>query len=492
MSLQRGAARGTAWNLITVLGERSFGFGVLVILLRHVSVRDVGTVALASAISELARMVTAGGAGEQVVAAPGDRVVEAGAFWAQLLLAALVTCLLFAAAAPIAAYYRAPALGWVTRALSLNILLGAFLIVPAARLSQAFRFRALSLMSVGSTMLGGAVALALVFRGYGLAALVVQRMVGIAFYALASSIAAGWRPPAPPRWTALAAALRFNLPMMGAAFVDYLAHTGYVVLVGMRVPVVAVGEFRIAQRLAEVLQELAILPASKVFLPIFVAVREEPARRFAVALALMDSLAILSLGAAAVSGAVAGPLVTLMFGARWASAAPVFAALSLIVPASTIYAFVKPMLTALRRPGLVSAFAAMNAGTIVLAAWIAAPFGLVPLGWALSARGLVVALLMLPALSIGIGKPAWPLLRLMVAPVAALIAARLGTAALMAELPLAFGFAPGLRLQLVIGGGAAGVMFVAVMLALAPRRMTGMARRLAASFRRAPAVPVAG
>ncbi|CAG4913609.1 unnamed protein product [Acidocella sp. C78] len=167
VSLQRGAARGTAWNLLTVLGERSFGFAVLVILLRHVSAQDVGTVALASAISELARMVTAGGAGEQVVAAPGDRVVEAGAFWAQLILAVLVTILLFAAAAPIAAYYRAPALGWVTRALSLNILLGAFLIVPAARLSQAFRFRALSLMSVGSTVLGGAVALALVFRGYG-------------------------------------------------------------------------------------------------------------------------------------------------------------------------------------------------------------------------------------------------------------------------------------------------------------------------------------
>ncbi|CAG4913619.1 unnamed protein product, partial [Acidocella sp. C78] len=211
-----------------------------------------------------------------------------------------------------------------------------------------------------------------------------------------------------------------------------------------------------------------------------------------VALALMDILAILSLGAASVSGAVAGPLVVLMFGARWASAAPVFAALSLIVPASTIYAFVKPMLTALRRPGLVSAFAAMNAGTIAFAAWFAAPFGLVPLGWALSARGLVVALLMLPALSIGIGQPAWPLLRLMGAPVAALIGARLGTAALMAALAREFGLAFGLRLQLLIGGGAAGVIFLAVMLALAPRRMTGMARRLAAAFRRAPAVPVAG
>lgn len=488
MSLQRGAARSTAWNLLTVLGERSFGFAILVVLLRHVSVQDVGIVALASAISELARMVTAGGAGEQVVASPGDRTVEAGAFWAQMLLALVVTGLLFAIAGPIARYYQASALDWVMRALSLNILLGAFLIVPAARLAQAFRFRALSLMSLGSTMLGGAVALELVFHGYGLAALVVQRMVGIGFYSVAASIAARWHPPRPPRWDALAAALRFNLPMMGAAFVDYLAHTGYVVLVGMRVPVFAVGQFRIAQRLAEVLQELAILPASKVFLPVFVAVRDDQERRYAVASALMDTLAILSLAAAAVSGAVAHPLVVLMFGARWASAAPVFAALSLIVPASTIYAFVKPMLTALRRPGLVSIFAALNAGTIGLAAWFAAPYGLVPLAWALSARGLVVALLLLPALSIGIGQSGWPLLRLMGAPITALVAARLATAAFLHAV------APGIGLlsQLVLGASVAGAVFLLVLMALAPWRLIGMARRLASAFRRSPVLTIAG
>lgn len=482
MSLRRGVARGTAWNLVTVLGERSFGFAVLVILLRHVSAQDVGVVAIASAISELARMVTAGGAGEQVIAAPGDRVVEAGAFWAQLLLALGATALLFLLAPLIADDYHAAALGWVTRALAFNILIGAFLIVPAARLSQKFGFRNLGMMSLGSTCLGGGVALILVFQGFGLAALVTQRIVGVTFYALAASIVSRWRPPPPPRPAVLVTALRFSLPMMGAAFVDYVAYTGYVVLVGMRVPVVAVGQFRIAQRLAEVLQELSIMPASKVFLPVFVAVRDDPERRFAVACTLMDTLAILSLAAAAVSGSVATPLVTLMFGARWASAAPVFAALSLIVPTTAVYAFVKPMLTALRRPGLVSIFATMNAAAVVLAAWFASPFGIVPLSWALAARGLLVALMLLPALSIGIGRSAWPMLRLMIAPVVALVAARIVAAAALG----AVGSGMGMPAQLIFGTAVSGSVFFLVLLMLARSRLFGLVNRLAGAFGRTP------
>lgn len=489
MSLGRGAAHGAAWNLATAIGERSVGFIVLAIVIRHVTIRDVGVVAIASAISEIGRMVTTGGAGEQVVASPGDRAVEAGAFWAQFLLALVAAGSLFAVAPRLAGLYGAPALIWVTRALCVNIVIGAFLIVPSARLAQRFGFRALSLMSLGATSLGGAAALALVFTGHGIAALIAQRIVGIAFYAAAASITARWHPPAFPPLGVIGRALRFNIPMMGAAFVDYIAATGYVVLIGIRMPVVAVGQFRIAQRLAEVLQELAIFPASKVFLPVFVAVRHSPERRFAVAHALMDVLAILSLGAAAVAGAAARPIVVLMFGARWVHAAPVFAAMSLIVPAAAIYAFVNPMLTALRRPGLVSAFAAINAVTIALAAWFAAPFGLVALAWTLAARGVLTAVLLLPALSIGIGRSASPLLRLFAAPFAALVAARLAAAGALAAIGAASpANTQAMAGQFAIGAGVAGLVFTAVMLAAAPRRTAALAQRLLMMFRRVPAV----
>ena len=89
MSLARGAARGVAWNFATVLAERSFGFLILGLLLRVIPASVVGLIAIASAISDLARIVANSGAAEQVQASPGDRQVEAGAFWSQLLASLL-------------------------------------------------------------------------------------------------------------------------------------------------------------------------------------------------------------------------------------------------------------------------------------------------------------------------------------------------------------------------------------------------------------------
>ena len=136
MGLARGAVHGAAWNFATVLAERSFGFLVLGLLLRAVPARVVGLIAIASAISELARMISLSGAGEQVQACPGDRAVEAGAFWSQCLTALGAMALLWLAAPKLAGLYAQPALIPVLRVMALNIFLTAFLIVPSARLHE--------------------------------------------------------------------------------------------------------------------------------------------------------------------------------------------------------------------------------------------------------------------------------------------------------------------------------------------------------------------
>ncbi len=473
MDLARGAARGAAWNFATVVLERSFGFLILGLLLRTIPASVVGLIAIGSAISDLARMVANSGAGEQVQAYAGNRDVEAGAFWSQTIASSAFMVVLFVAAPWLASLYAEPRLVIILRMLALNILLTSFLIVPSARLAVAFRFRALGLISLGSTISGGLVALPFAFSGHGVAALVYQRMVGIFFYAVVASIIAKWLPPRPPSWSTLKTSFRFSLPLMQAAFVDYISITGYVMLVGLRMPVAMLGRFRIAQRLAEVLQEIAFLPANKVLMPVFVAVRENPQRRFEATRQMLDLLSMVIFFAAAVCGAAAKPLVLLMFGSHWAAAAPVFAILTLMAPVTALYGVINPLLTAAGRTQLVSLFAWANAGLIMAAAWFAAPYGLTVLAWALVGRGALALALVLLALRLGLGRSVLPLLRLLALPCAALVAARLAAAFALAQ-------APGLPVsaQLAAALSISGLVFAAVVLALAPRRVATMTTRL--------------
>ena len=345
--------------------------------------------------------------------------------------------------------------------------------MPAARLANEFRFRALGLLAFGSTVSGGLAALPLALAGQGIDALIAQRLVGGAFFAVLVCWVTRWVPPLPPRLAVLRNAFSFSLPLMQAALVDYFSITGYVMLIGLRMPAAAVGQFRIAQRLIEVLQEIAFAPARKVFLPVFVAVRMDPDRRFEMTRTMLDALSVFIFFAAAVAGAAAKPIVLLMFGPRWLAAVPVFSIITLMAPVTAFYGVINPLLTAADRPKLVSQFALGNVAIILVAIWFAAPFGLTPLAWALAARGLLSILLFIPALKIGLERPVMPLLRLLLLPFAALLAARTLAFLCLASLP-------GIDLlgQLCIGAGVATLAFTAVLLLAAPRRMVTMATQL--------------
>jgi O-antigen/teichoic acid export membrane protein len=476
-TLARAAARGAAWNFITVLVERGFGFLVLGVMLRHIPVASVGVVAIGSAISDLVRMLVQGGAGEQVQAAPDNGEVAAGAFWSQFLVSLVFIAALLAAAPAAGRLYHAGVLAPVLDILALNVFVASFAVVPASRLGGEFRFRALGLMALGSTVAGGLAALPLALAGHGIAALLLQRSVGVLAYSAAAMAVARWLPPACPRWAVLAASFRFSWPLMQAALVDYVSLTAYVMVVGLRVSAAEVGLFRIAQRLAEVLQDIAYLPARKVLLPVFVAVRETPTRHRAAVEGMLDMLVVLICWASAVCGAAAEPLVALMFGPRWAAAAPVFAVLTLTVPLTAMYGVINPLLTASGRTGLVGLFAWGNMALVLAACWFAAPCGLGALAWALAGRGVLSLALLAPALRIGIGKNAMPLLRLLVLPYSAMLAARLASAWLSGALPVA-----GEAARLGLAAGSAAAVFALVLAAISPRRVARMGRRLRAAL----------
>ncbi len=476
-SLARGAARGATWNLVTVVAERAFGFVILGIMLRYVPAASVGIVAIGSAISDVARLIAVGGSIEQVQAYPGDKQVEAGAFWSQFLACLVFMAGLLAAAPWLGRAYGAPILTFIVQMMALNVLMTSFLVVPAARLMQDFRFPALGLMSVGSTVAGGLAALPFAFAGHGIDALIYQRMVGVGFYALVSCAVTRWVPPRLPGWAVLRRSFRFSLPLMQAAMVDYISMTGYVMLVGLRMPLAAVGQFRIAQRLIEVLQEIAFLPARKVFMPVFVAVREDAARRFEITVQMLDVLSMAMFFLAAVAGSAASPLVILMFGAKWAAAGPVFAVLTLMAPVTALYGLINPLLTAVGRTQLVSVFSIANALLIVAAVWFAAPYGLEALAWALAGRGLLSVLLFVPALKIGLDRPVMPLLRLLILPGAALMTARGAAMLALWQLPNLV-----LYQRFFTGGGVAAAVFLLVVALAAPGRLRAMAGRVRAAL----------
>lgn len=163
---------------------------------------------------------------------------------------------------------------------------------------------------------------------------------------------------------------------------------------------------------------------SRIFLPLFVSIREEPSRRYDVAMKIMQLMALAVVGCFAIAGAAAGPVIESVFGAHLRPAAPVFAILSLLGPYIVVAAFVRPLLVSCGFSGWLFLIATVNASSTALVAYFSVPFGLTMLSAALVARGYLMILFMAPFIRRALGRSPLPLLGCLVVPIAAGIAAR--------------------------------------------------------------------
>ena len=426
MSVERRAAAGAFWSFGATSAERAVGFAIFAIILHFVPVGDVGLVAIGSMLVELANTIAVAGVAERVIASKErDPRIEAGSFWAHFVTAGSLAALLWSLSHVAAHIYNEPRLVWVMRSLSAIILMNVLVVVPLATLTRDFRYRTVGLMSLASTIVGALAALPLALGGSGVLALVVQRLAGVGFFVLAVTLVTRWIPRVRVAPGDIVSALRFSLPLIGANLVDYLSRTGFALVAGLRLDVVSLGYLRVAQRLVEVLQEVVVTSISRIFLPLFVSIRDEPGRRYDVMLRIMNVMALLVVGCFAVAGAAARPLIDSMFGLHLQPAAPVFAVLSWLGPSIVVSAFVRPLLISCGRSEQMLLISSVNAVTTGIVAYLAVPFGLTVLGEALVARSLLAILFMAPFIRSALQHPVTPLLTTLILPTAAGITAYL-------------------------------------------------------------------
>lgn len=474
MSLERRAAAGAAWSFVATSSERLIGFAVFALILHFVPVADVGLVAIGTMLVDLANVIAVAGVAERVVGdRRRDRSVEMSSFWAHVLIAAGLSLLLLLLAPLAGRVYHEVRLVWVMRALSVIVMLNTLVVVPIATLTRDLRYREVGIMSVSATLVGALSAIPWAMLGYGAIALVVQRIAGVVFFVVALLFVTRWRPTIRTTRAETVDALRFCVPLIGSSMVDYLSRTGFTLVAGLRMSVVSLGYFRVAQRLSEVLQEVVMTSIGRIFLPLFVSIGDDPARRYQVACRIVSMMSIMVIGAFAISGAISTPLIVTMFGARLHPAAPVYAILSFLAPYIVISAFLRPLLISIGRNRELMYISLINAVTTGAVGFLVVPYGLTAMSAALVVRGFLALGVMAPFIRLAVTGPIAPLFGYLATPLLAGAASRVATWNIE-RLPM-LQHLPTLTL-LILDGAAAALVYVLVLLVLSRSRSLDVVR----------------
>lgn len=391
MSVQRQFGKAVAWMAFGLWVEQAFNFLVFVVLARLLGAEAFGLLAMAAVFIVLSEFLVRQTISEYLIVSDNLRPAHINAaFWILALFSLVLAGALALVAGPISRAYGAPEVAPVIQALCATIPMVALSSPSVALLRRDLQFRVLSLRAIAGVVAGGVVGLVLAFSGFGVWALVAQRLVMIAVNAVMAWFAVSWRPSLATDLDAArdVARLGFSVVVLRGA---EIARTQLpIAMVGGAMGPVAAGYYSIAWRIIELSTFLMASPVLQAAQPAFAQMVRlgEDAGQFL--LKIVRIIGFLAFPAYIGLGLLALPFLSVLFGAKWVDAAPVLSAMAALGVYLSIEAQHQAFCLAQGRALRISLMTWAEAAAIVLALWLTLPLGLV---WATASVPAVLVLL---------------------------------------------------------------------------------------------------
>ena len=325
-SLKRRSIEGAAVMTASQVVRIVIQLGSQILLARLLFAADFGLLAMVMPVVSFIQIFADIGFAQGIVQrADLTRERVSALFWLNLALSLLVA-LLVAAAAPIAVWiYHEPRVLPVMLVFACIVPIGALQVLPNALLTRQMRFRALGLTEVATSLASIIATVALAMGGWGVWSLVYGQLAGSVVSTACNWLACRWLPSAPKRFAGLIEDVKFGSGLLGSNLANFLIQSGDNMIVGVTTGTAALGLYDRSYRL--VVQPLGqlVAPIGRVAVPLLARLVGRPEVYARTYLDLFRALALLTMPLMLVCIVNADSVIAVLFGPRWAAAAPVFA-----------------------------------------------------------------------------------------------------------------------------------------------------------------------
>lgn len=215
---------GLFWVYLENISVQIVNFVISVILARLLDPSHYGTIALLMVFISLANVfVTSGISSSLIQKKDADDLDYSTMFWFNLLVALVLYVILFILAPSIGNYYNDKELSLVFRVLAISIPLSAFNCIQQAYVSSHMIFKKSFISSSIGGVLSGVIGVICAYCGFGVWALVIQRLLQVAFNTILLKLVIQWKPKWMFSFKRLTPLLSFGWKMMATGFL----FTGY-------------------------------------------------------------------------------------------------------------------------------------------------------------------------------------------------------------------------------------------------------------------------
>lgn len=389
-SLRRKTRNSVIWTVVRLASNQLFAFGVFVMLARLLSPHEIGIFAIVTLFSEFARILANGGLTNYIVRARRmtPELLDT-IFWGNMALAIVVSALVLLLARPVLTALGQPfATGPMMVVGCLPPVVAAGASHMALRLRE-FGHKSMAVRSMLSGASGGVAAIAAAYFGLGIWALVIQRVVTELVNTIVSWQAFNWMPGRKFSLDALREMWGFSANLALTQIIFLFLTRIQDVVVGATIGAGAVGIYRTAWRMTELITMGAIQPFTQVAVQTFSRLQDNRGDMLKAYQGMVFASSLISFPALVGFGVIARDAVPVVYGPQWAEAgvlAQIFALM--VVPFSLNY-FVSPVLSAIGRGADMRWLATFQLFLTLGLTWLAAPYGIVAVACVYVARAYI-------------------------------------------------------------------------------------------------------
>jgi O-antigen/teichoic acid export membrane protein len=271
-------------------------------------------------------------------------------FWVNILVGAVLTVVTVLLAPVIATFYHEPRLFWLTTVLATGFLLNAAGIQHSALLQRQMRFTALSLIDIGSWVIGTAIAIGAAKAGYGYWALVAMTITLPVTTTIALWLTSGWVPGRPRSRTGIRSMLRFGGTITLNGLIVYVASNFEKVLLGRFWGAEAIGIYGRAYQLSRIPTDSFNGAVGEVAFSALSRLQNDPIRLKSYFLKGYSLVLALTLPVTLGCGLFADDMIAVLLGPKWKDAADIF---RLLAPTILVFAIANPLSWLVSSIGLV-------------------------------------------------------------------------------------------------------------------------------------------
>lgn len=187
--------KGLFWVYLENIAAQVVSFIITIILARLLAPSLFGTIALVAVFINVANVfVNTSFSSALIQKKDADELDYNTMFWFNLGISILLYILLFFAAPTVAHYYNDESLTSILRVLAISIPLCAFNSIQVAYVSSHMIFKKTFYSHSGGALLSGIVGVVLAYLGFGVWALVWQRLTNVAFNTIILRLIVPWTP----------------------------------------------------------------------------------------------------------------------------------------------------------------------------------------------------------------------------------------------------------------------------------------------------------